>query len=249
MIRTLLIITGASLVLCAAAAAGAAALGGNDLARNGWAWTFRDAEKNQTVTFERSDKGPTVVRNLPWTGGDRLTIEIPGDIIYVQGSTPSVVLTGQQSMVDRVRLVDGRLTYVDGDDVGHVVFGWSVHDRLKVVVTAPSVRTFQLDSSADLSIRDYDQPALNLTISGFGEVDATGRTDTLTLDLSGSGGADLDSLTTKDATIDVNGFGDVRVAPTGKAEINISGSGDVTLTERPAELTQRISGFGEVRQD
>jgi hypothetical protein len=41
MIRTLLIITGAGLVLCIAALSGAAVLGGNDLARHGWEWTVR----------------------------------------------------------------------------------------------------------------------------------------------------------------------------------------------------------------
>ena len=38
MIRTLLIIAGAALVLAIATLGGAAAIGGQDLARHGWAW-------------------------------------------------------------------------------------------------------------------------------------------------------------------------------------------------------------------
>ena len=250
MIRTLLIIAGAGLVLCVATLSGAAAIGGNDLARHGWEWTFRDGESSETVTFERGDTGPSVTRNLTWTGGDRLTVEIPGDVTYVQGDTPSVVVTGKQSMVDRVNLIDGRLTWDrDDDSTEHVVFGWSHNSRLRVVITAPSVKAFDLESSADLSIRAYDQPTFALTVSGSGDVDAAGQTQTATIDISGSGDSDLSALQTTDASVDTSGSGDVSVGPSGAARIDISGSGDVDLTRRPANLQQSISGSGDISQN
>lgn len=251
MIRTLLIITGASLVLCVAALSGAAAIGGNDLARHGWEWTFRDGDRSETVTFERGDRGPSVTRNLAWTGGDRLTVEIPGDVVYLQGDTPSVVVTGPKSMADRVNLTDGRLTWDRGDDdrTDHVVFGWSNNDRLRITVTAPSVKAFDLESSADLSIRAYDQPTFELNVSGSGDVDAAGRTGAATVNVSGSGDSDLSALDTTDANVDTSGSGDVRVGPTGSAKIDISGSGDVDLTRRPANLTQSVSGSGDIDQN
>ena len=250
MIRTLLIITGAGLVLCVAALSGAAAIGGNDLARHGWTWTFRNGEEHQTVTFDRRDDSPAITRNMAWTGGDKLTVEISGDVTYVQGDTPSVVVTGQKSMVDRVNLIDGRLTWNEADgNIDHVVFGWSNNDRLRVVITAPSVKSFDLESSADLSIRDYDQPTFALTVSGSGDVDAAGQTRTATIDISGSGDSDLSALQTTDASVDTSGSGDVRVGPSGAARIDISGSGDVDLTRRPANLQQSVSGSGDITQN
>ncbi|MDI1328367.1 MAG: DUF2807 domain-containing protein [Brevundimonas sp.] len=250
MIRTLLIITGASLVLCIAALSGAAAIGGDDLARNGWEWTFREGDEYETVTFDRRDDSPSVTRNLAWTGGDRLTVEIPGDVTYIQGDTPSVVITGRKSMVDRVNFIDGRLTWDrDNDSTNHVVFGWSNHRRLRVVITAPSVKAFDLESSADLSIRAYDLPTFELNISGSGDVDAAGQTQIATIDVNGSGDSDLSALRTTDASVDTSGSGDVRVGPTGSARIDISGSGDVDLTRRPASLTQSISGSGDIDQN
>lgn len=248
MIRTLLIITGASLVLCAAAFAGASAIGGNDLARHGWTWTFHDSDEDRTVRFERGDDSPPVTRNLAWTGGDRLQVEIPGDVVYIQGETASVVVTGQSSMVDRVRLEDGRLIYDEDQGVDHVVFGWNIHDRLKVTVTAPSVTRFDVETSADLTIRDYDQPELFLALSGSGDVEAEGRTRSVTIEVSGSGDADLARLETVDARLDISGSGDVRVGPTGSARVEISGSGDARLTRRPAQLEQDLSGSGDVDQ-
>ena len=251
MIRTLLIITGAGLVLCIAALSGAAAIGGGDLARNGWEWNFRDdPERSETVTFKLNEVGPLVTRNLAWTGGDKLTIEIPADVTYVQGETPSVVVTGPTPMVDRVNLIDGRLTWDRHDGPTHrVTFGWRNNERLRVLITAPTVKSFDLESSADLSIRDYDQPTFDLSVSGSGDVDAAGQTRTAMIDISGSGDSDLSALDTTDASVETSGSGDVRVGPTGAAKINISGSGDVDLARRPASLNQTISGSGDVRQE
>ena len=74
MIRTLLIIAAAGLVLATASFGGAFALGGRDMARNGWEWTLHDRD-GDTVTFERRDgtEGPAATRTLEWTGGQSLT--------------------------------------------------------------------------------------------------------------------------------------------------------------------------------
>ncbi|MDP3655612.1 MAG: DUF2807 domain-containing protein [Brevundimonas sp.] len=249
MIRTLLIITGASLVLCIATLSGAAALGGNDLARHGWAWTFRDGGEERSIRIERPINSPPVTRTLAWTGGDRLQVSIPGEVVYIQGDRPSVVVTGQKTMVDRVRLIDGRLQYDTDDDVDHVIFGWAGRERLKVTVTAPSVTRFDLESWADLKIRGYDQPTFHLTVSGSGDVDAAGETQTAMIDSTGSGDSDLSALRMTDVRVAVSGSGDVRVGPTGAARIDLSGSGDVDLTRRPANLQQSISGSGNIDQN
>ena len=250
MIRTLLIITGASLVLCIAALGGAAALGGNDLARHGWTWTFRGHGDghDETVRFQRADSGPSVTRTLPWDGGERLDIDVAADVTYIQGEEASVEVVGPRDQVEGLRLDGGRLTFDDDDNVDVVVFGWRNSDRLRITVTAPSVRNFNLSSSGDLTIRDYDQPGLFVAILGSGEVDASGRTEAVELDISGSGEADFSGLETRDADIEISGSGEAIVGPTGAARIAISGSGDVDLTRRPASLTQSISGSGDVNQ-
>lgn len=249
MIRTLLIITGASLVLCIAALGGAAALGGRDLARHGGSWTFWDDGEPHTVRVLRSDRGPQITRTLPWDGSDRLDIEVSAEVTYVQGDTASVVVSGPKEQVEALRLSAGRLTFDDDDGrIDHVVFGWGDSAPLRITVTAPSVNAFNLSSSGDLLIRDYDQPSLFVAIDGSGEVDATGRTDTVELDISGSGEADFSGLLTRDADIEISGSGEAIVGPTGAARIDISGSGDVDLTRRPATLNQSISGSGDINQ-
>jgi hypothetical protein len=257
MIRTLLIIAGAGFVLSAACLGGAAALGGRDMAREGWAWTLHD-DDGDTVRFERENPAaanePQETRRVAWTGGESLTVEGSIDVTFVQGAASEVVITGPRSAVERVVVEGGRIRVRDGAE--RVTFGfrpggfeaWSDSERLRVVVTAPRVSRFELKGSDDLSIEGYDQDTLAIDVSGSGEVTARGRTRSLTLDLSGSGEADLSSLQTTDAAVDVSGSGEARVAPTGNARIDVSGSGDVTLTTRPAQLSQNLSGSGDVDQ-
>lgn len=254
MIRTLFIIAGAALVLATASIGGAMALGGRDLARNGWVWTIHDGD--DTVRFERQRGAPadepTTTRTLAWTGSDRLILSLPADVEYVQGAQASVVVTGPKSAVDRVRLNNGELDMDSHTEV--VVFGWNSNgltassdsDRLRIVVTAPSVTRFDLDGSGELAIRDYDQETLTLNVSGSGSATAQGRAATVSVDVSGSGEVDLTALTATDASVDVSGSGEATVGPTGEADVDISGSGNVTLTRKPTRQTVEISGSGEV---
>jgi len=257
MIRTLLIIAAAGLVLATASLGGAFAVGGRDMARHGWEWTFHDKD-GDTVSFERDDgtRGPDTVRTLEWTGGQTLTVDLSADVDYVQGDTPGVTVTGPAQLVERVRLVDGRLTWADRDGPNHetVVFGRNEHGRgvwvhseaVKIVVTAPNVTSFNVEGSSNLMLRNYEQDTLAIDISGSGEVTAVGRTRALEVDISGSGDADLGSLVTTDANVAIAGSGDAVVAPTGRADISIAGSGDVELTTRPATMNQQVTGSGEV---
>jgi len=257
MIRTLLIITGASLVLCIAALGGAAALGGNDLARHGWTWTFHD-EDGDHVRFERvrGDAGPEVTRTLPWTGGAMLHIDLPGEVTFVQGDAKTVTITGPESLAERVHLLQGsRLTFNGGDETEQVLVHWGQdglradEERVKITVTAPDVTIFNLSSSADLLVRDYDQPHLSLIMSGSGDTTVQGRTGLARLNVSGSGDADLSDVELADADIDIEGSGDAQLAATGEVDVDISGSGDVSLLRRPASLKQTLSGSGHVQQD
>lgn len=257
MIRTLLIIAVAGIVLATASLGGAFALGGRDMARHGWEWTFHDKD-GDTLSFQRDDgtRAADVTRTLEWTGGQTLTVDLSADVDYVQGDTAGVTVTGPAALVEKVRLIDGRLSWTDRDGPNHetVVFGRREHGRgiwvhseaVKIVVTAPDINTFNVEGSSNLFLRDYDQDTLSVDISGSGEVSATGRTRSLEVDISGSGDADLGSLVTTDANVAIAGSGDAVVAPTGKADISISGSGDTVLTTRPATVNQTVSGSGEV---
>ena len=258
MIRNLLVITGVGFVLALVGIFGSMALVGNDVRRHDWTWVVSDdAPGDSNFRLERGEVAPEITRTIEWAGGERLSIDVPGEVRYIQGAQAGVRVTGPKDIVDSIRFVDGRLTMISDDnhDRGYIrwtgtgIHVWSETEALKIEITAPAVRTFEMGDNGLLKIHGYDQPALNLVLNGEGGINAEGRTPSLTLTINGDGDANLRRLDVTDAKIEINGNGDVSVGPTGRADIDISGHGDVSLTRNPAQMNQSISGWGEVDLD
>ena len=259
MIKNLLITAGGAFVVSLACLSGAAALVGHDIRTKGYNLNLvQVGDHLRIVEGEAAKPEKTAANTLAWPGGNRLDVDLPGDVIYTQGAAASVNITGPQSLVSRVRLDGGRLYLVPGDEPVkslHLAYDHGRLDatgpdtQLHVTIVAPSVTSFTVSGSGGLSVHDYNQPALDVALNGSGAVDVDGKTAALKLEQNGSGAVDLSSLTTQDADVSVSGSGNAEVHATGKAQIGISGSGTVALTSKPATLTTSISGSGTVNQD
>lgn len=261
MIRNALIIAAASFVLMLGCFAGVAALAGPVIMKDGWTIPF---DEDTDVSFTENGRhvsikggrpaSPVVSRQFGWTGGDILKLDVPSDVEYVQGPVGKIEVTGPKSMVDHL-VVDGGAIRLAGDIEGESLTidrnGIRVQsgpDRLKIVVTAPGVRRFELSGSGDLDIAGYDQPTLAVSIAGSGDVSANGKTTALDVKTNGSGSAYLDRVTTKDATVAIQGSGGVDISPSANVKIDITGSGDVSLQSEATNVVSSISGSGSVRQ-
>lgn len=254
MIRTLAMIALAGFVLSVASFSAAVAIGGPEALMDaawsrkwGWSWTDDGWGWGSRTHFHRhgrdvvSGDGPDGSREIAWTGGDSLEIELPADVSYTQDGGPGkLVITGPQDMVRDVQLDGGRL-HLDGSHLG---FG-----QLKVVMTAPDVRHFDVSGSGRLDIDNYRQDRLEIDLSGSGEVTAHGQARDVNVDISGSGQADLGGVRTDNADVQVSGSGNVVVAPTRRAKLDVAGSGGVTLKGRPEQLESEVTGSGHIHQE
>lgn len=258
MIRNLLVITGVGFLLALVGIGGAVALVGNDVRTHDWTWVVTDdAPGDSSFRLERGEVRPDITRDIAWSGGDRLAIDVPGEVSYVQGPEAGIRITGPKDIVDGIRFADGRLTSISDDsrDRGYIrwtgtgIRAWSESEALRIVVTAPAVKTFEMGDNGHLRVRGYDQPTLDVILQGEAAIDVNGRTDKATVIVNGDGDADLDGLRVSEAMINVPGRGDVRIGPSERADIDISGRGDVTLTRNPAQVNQSITGWGEVEID
>jgi hypothetical protein len=200
---------------------------------NHWSWHGGDFS-------ESHGSGQQATREIAWSGGDTLDVDVPADITYTQAPGPGkLTISGPQREVENVEL-----------DGGHIHFR---HHRshwgdLTIVMTAPAVTHFDLSGSGKLAIQGYKQDKLSVDLSGNADVTANGETQTLALSISGSGDSDFSGLKLADADVEINGSGQATLGPTGKAVVDISGSGDVTLLNRPSKLESNVSGSGTLHQ-
>ena len=268
LIRNTLIVAGASFVLAIGCFAGVAALAGPEILKNGWTLPL---DHDETIVIRENGKvvrtgrhfvqgrqaEPSVDRTFKWSGTDQLIIDLPVDVVFVQGAEAKIVASGPKSYIDRLRVDGGHITLADNDGVDHdsiTINAFGVHvesdsDRMKITVIAPDVTRFDIRGSGDLDIRRYDHPTIGVSVSGSGDLEASGRVDAVTVDNSGSGYVNLADLKAKDAVFDVSGSGGGAVFATNKAKIDISGSGDVELRTEPKSVSSEITGSGEVRRE
>lgn len=251
MIRVLVMIAVAGFLLCVATLGAAVAIGGPEaLTHAAWSygagnhhWNFGRDDDGWGVHEHGRDDGPSKTRQIAWTGGDTLEIDVPAEVRYTQAPGPArLTITGPERAVDEVQVEGGHVRF----DRGH---GRRHRGRLVIEMIAPDVTRFDLHGSSSLVIESYKQSRLRIDLSGNADVAVTGETDLLELDISGSADADLGALKAKGAEVSISGSGDATIAPTDWAKIGISGSGDVTLRGHPAKLDTDISGSGSIHQE
>lgn len=246
MIRVLLMIAVAGFFLSLVTLSTAVAIGGPDaVARGAWAsgdWWDWDWDVDHHVDISTNDSGPEITREIAWTGGDKLELDVAAEVTYTQAEGPGkLVITGPRRAVERVEVGDdGRVSYEHGA---------RRHGRLQIVMTAPAVTRFELNGNDRLTVTGYRQDRMDVRLSGSSEMVAAGEVRAVDVEIHGSGEADLGGLKAREASVDISGSGEATIAPTEAADLDISGSGEVTLLTNPARLTSDVSGSGSVRRE
>jgi hypothetical protein len=257
MIRKLFILAGAGFVLSLACLAGTAVMVRHDLKGDGFNLFDRQLGEHVRIATSGTPQ-PLISKTLAFKASDFLGIDVPAEVTFTQGETQSLSVTGSKDLVERLRYQDGRLYLTPGDKVvkgvnlklvGNRVETHPIGGELKIAITAPAIKRFDITGAGDVKITGFDQPELSLNISGAGKVEAEGRAKALKLNISGVGNADLANLKLTDADVHISGMGDADIAATGTVRLDISGTGNINLKTRPATLEKRISGMGSINEE
>jgi hypothetical protein len=186
------------------------------------------------------DAGPTTTQDRDVAAFTRIKAEDKVDVDIRAGEPRRIHVRAGEKVIDDVRteVRDGTL-YVSYDGPG------IRKGRLLVEVAAPEVEAIGITGSADVRADELDADALDIRVSGAGDVTARGRVGRLTLDVSGSGDADLAEVTAADARVDLSAAGDADVYATKRLDIDVSGAGDLVY-RGDAAVTRDVSGSGDV---
>ena len=236
MIRTLIFVFVIGLIVSSACIGAAVSMG-----PFGWRSFEHWGDGRMSFSSESGDQkwgGAQITRDIPWTGGNSLTFDVPGRVRYTQGPTAKISVTGAENVVNRIA-VDGDRVHADH------WWGWRGGD-LEFVVTAPGVKSFTLNGSAKLSIDEYSQDSLDVEINGSGDVVAKGAARAVDVEIHGSGDVDMSGVAAEIAKVEIAGSGGAKVAPTKSVSVDIMGSGDVTLTTDPPSVNTDIAGSGRL---
>jgi hypothetical protein len=156
----------------------------------------------------------------------KISLASGGYLEIVQGDTQLVELEGPQSMLDQLNTVIDR-------------------DRLRIYT-----KNF-IDQFGDLKIYITVKNLSDITIAGSGDVVVNSRlsTESINLEITGSGNIRIPDLNSVYTECQVAGSGDIDVKGVSqeKIDINVTGSGDVKASELKTKHADiNIAGSGSV---
>ena len=177
-----------------------------------------------------------VEESRPLTGFERIAMMGAMDVEYIQADSFSVKV--QASNVDEVMKVE---TVLEGNELKismkngsrFLHFGDTNADDIKVLVTSPDFLGISLMGSGDfLSARPLD-------------------TDTLTIELRGSGDIRFTDVICDQVSVSLIGSGDIDVFFDQSGEVNaqVKGSGDIEMKGTVRKMNKLVRGSGDIDTD
>jgi putative autotransporter adhesin-like protein len=186
------------------------------------------------------DAGPTTTQMREVGAFTRVKAEDQVDVNVRVGEPRRVRVRAGEKVIHDVRteVRDGTL-YVSYDGPG-------IRDgRLLVEVATPAIDAIAISDAADVRVDGLAGDALDIRITGAGDIAAEGRVGRLALDISGAGDADLADLAAKEARVELSGAGDADVRASDRLDAEVSGAGDLAYRGQPS-VNRRITGKGEI---
>lgn len=167
------------------------------------------------------------------------------DVRIVPGATSiQLVLDGEQSVIDRVRLSNEGNKAVIGmqNDSGIVLLG-SEANLLRMTVTLPPGTALDMKGFAGTAtIGDLDAPVALDTNSGNITI---GRVPAAAISIKGSGDITVGDVATS-LGVKILGSGDLKMGTAGATAVSLQGSGDADIAGVSGGLTVKLSGSGDV---
>lgn len=179
--------------------------------------------------------------DLEWQGSDAVKVNIPAQVHYQPGPKAQASISGDAELVSHVRMHGGTIEW---DMVANCYPGGDLVVRL----TGPAVPAWTLNGSGELNLSGVKQDALRITMRGSGTVVASGEVHEASLDIAGSGNADLGKLLSQQANARIRGSAEADLAAREDADISIAGSGIVRVHGAGARIHSHVSGSGVIKQ-
>ncbi len=163
------------------------------------------------------------------------------DVRIEVGPENRVLVSGDSNLLAHVltEVSQGNLA------IGMKSGSYSFRKPLVVTIQTPNLNHVALEGSGDIHIVGIADASFGVSLSGSGDIAATGNTQSLSVTLSGSGDIELVNLHADVVRVVLAGSGDVRVHAKETISATLSGSGEIGYTGSP-RVTKSTSGSGDI---
>jgi len=172
-----------------------------------------------------------------------VVLRVGGTAEVSVGKPQTVVVTSQESALPQVvTRVEKGVLFVE-----RVKGSWfQPQPTISVRVEVPALDSFTVTGAGDFTISNATGPRLQLALSGAGQLRASGEVGALDARLDGAGNLELAALHAGNASVSVNGTGNIAVHVTDQLEATVNGVGTISYAGNPREVVRHVNGVGNV---
>ncbi len=162
------------------------------------------------------------------------------NVTVVAGARQSVVVHADKNLLSHVttQVRAGKLIIGDSGS-------FAAKSPMYVEVSVPSLAALDLSGSGTITVTGIRTARLTVTLSGSGDIYASGSVTRLNVSIDGSGDAQVSGLIARNVAAVVRGSGAIFVTATQSLDAKVPGSGAVLYSGNP-QVTTSITGSGAV---
>jgi len=156
------------------------------------------------------------------------------------GSPASCEITADDNLLPLIgtTVVNGQLTVKPREPIAPVT-------ELVLRIRVPKLDAVMVTGVADVDVGELAAEAFAVEAAGVGSVKARGRTDRLSIRITGSGEVEALDLLARAVEVEVDGAADVEVHATETLRVAAAGAGEVRYRGDPV-VTKQLSGVADV---
>lgn len=167
-----------------------------------------------------------------------------GELVITQGEREALTIESDDHILPLIESTVAGGTLSLGPKRGKRIRNLT---QLVYTLTVTDLAAVTLDGDGITTIKDLSVDALTVNFRGAGDFTISGEARSQTVNIQGAGSYKGREFATAQATVRIQGSGEVVVRVSDSLNINISGVGDVVYFGDPT-LTRKITGVGRVRQ-
>ena len=196
------------------------------------------------------ESGETEYRHLK--GFERIVLMGSMDVKYIQADSFSVKVSAPGNVIKDVETtVEKNTLKINMKNANRFInFGRIDRGPIIVYVTSPDFLGISLMGSGDfMSLRPLDTDTLSIDLKGSGDIVFTDVIcDRVNVSLIGSGDVKVDNVKTQQARLNLVGSGDIDMhfENSGEVDSQVKGSGDITLSGTVKKMNQLVRGSGDI---
>lgn len=173
-----------------------------------------------------------------------ITIQGPVDMVVQVGKPQSIQLKGDDRFIARLQtsVSNGTLTISFPKDEKR-----NSHNGNKILLYMPALTAFHLEGAGAADLKDIQGQSVDISFKGAGRLVASGNVAQLKLLAQGVGDVNTQKLLAKNANVNFEGIGAVKVYASERLDAVVQGMGSLNYYGNPKVINKKVDGMGAVK--